>query len=244
MREASLISTDLSTKFPSSLVSDLVSTFVSAVTKLNAGDYDGSLIKAGLFSEHALRALIFHVSGTLPDEIARFGDEVKNLSKAAVADDSIKTLIPKILAATAFDLRSKRGAVHVKGVNPQKRDAILSVTSISWVLAEMLSVFGTLTGNTLDSIISSLMRRKTPLIEHVGGQPMVTTKLPAYVESLLIIDGHPDGIDRRDLGKLVKASPSSVTHALTKIGTERLANCVGGRWFIAPRGEDLISTYC
>lgn len=242
MREIPLIRTTLAATLPADLVSNLIETFIAAGIKLNAGDYEGSLNKAGLFSEHAMRALLFHVSGSVPAEIDRFGDAVKTLAKANT-DEAISILMPKILAATAYDLRSKRGAVHVKGVNPQKRDAVLAITSISWVLAEMLSIFGNISGHQLDGIITSLMRRKTPLVEHIGGQPVVTTKLPVHVETLLIIDGHREGVDRREIGRLVKASPSSITHALTKINKERLAHCVDGRWFITGRGEEALALY-
>jgi hypothetical protein len=242
MRELAFIKSALAGNLPPELVSDLLDTFLAAGIKFNAGDFEGVLNKAGLFSEHALRALLFHVAGSLPAEIERFGDAVKSLAKFE-GDEAISILMPRILAATAYDLRSKRGAAHVKGVNPKKRDAALAVTSMSWVLAEMLSIFGTISGNQLDSIIASLMRRKTPLLEHVGGQPVVTAKLPAHVETLLIIDGHPEGINRRDIGRLVKASPSSVTHALTKIGKERLAHCVDGLWFITGRGEEALIPY-
>ena len=243
MREVSFIRDALATALPPSLVSDLLDTFVASAAKFNAGDYEGSLNKAGLFGEHALRALLFKVTGSVPVEIARFGDAVKMLGKAEGVDEATSILMPRILAATAYDLRSKRGAAHVKGVNPQKRDAALAITSISWVLAEMLSIYGNISGHRLDGMISSLMRRKTPLLEHIGGQPFVTAKLPAHVETLLIIDGHPEGINRRDMGRLVKASPSSVTHALTKISNERLAHCVDGLWFITGRGEESLMAY-
>lgn len=243
MQDLSLIRSALSERLPDKLVADLLETFVAATTKFNAGDYEGSLNKGGLFSEHVLRALLLNVTGSLPSEIKRFGEAVQTLAKSEASDDAISILMPRILNAVVYDIRSKRGAVHVKGVNPQKRDASLSVSAMSWVLSELLSVFGNLSGPKLDSVISSLMRRKTPLVEHIAGQPVVTTKLPAYVETLLIIDGHLEGISRRELGRLVKASPSSITHALSKIDKERLAHNVDGRWFITGRGEEALAAY-
>lgn len=243
MQDVAIIASALSSELPPALVDDLLGTCAAAGTKYNSGDYEGCLNKAGLFSEHALRALLYKATGTAPAEIERFGDALKTLAKAEALDESASILMPRILAATAYDLRSKRGAAHVKGVNPQKRDAALAITSMSWVLAEMLALFGDIAGHKLDGVISTLMRRKTPLVEHVGGQPIVTAKLPAHVETLLIIEGHRDGIDRRALGKLVKASPSSISHALAKISKERLAHCVEGLWFITGTGEESLNAY-
>lgn len=233
----------LSTRLPKELADEIVDAFLQCVGKFNAADFKGCLNEAGIFAEHVLRALTFDITGNAPGEIKRISDTIQTLSKSSNVSESVSVLIPRILSAVAYDLRSKRGAVHVKGVNPQKRDAVLAITSLSWTLAEMLAIYGNISGNELDTIISSLMRRKSPLVEHVGGQPIVTTKLPAYIETLLIIDGHPGGVDRREIGRLVKASSSSITHALTKIKKDRLANCVDGLWFITGTGEESLTKY-
>lgn len=243
MRDQDKIRTALAASLPDVVVSDLLSAFVASVTKFNAGDYEGSLNKAGFFGEHALRAFLFHATGSIPDEIERFNESVKFLAKSGVKPESVSVLMPRILSAVAYDLRSKRGAVHVKGVNPQKRDAALAITSLSWVLAEMVAVFSDMSGQELDSVIASLMRRRLPLVESIGGRPVVTAKVPVFVECLLIIDVHPEGIDRREIGRLVKASPSSITHALSKLNKERLAHSNGGLWFITGPGEEILNRY-
>jgi hypothetical protein len=243
VRDRDKITAALSAGLPEKLVSELLDTFVASVTKFNAGDYEGSLNKAGFFAEHALRAFIFHATGSIPDEIERFSDSVKFLAKAGVADESVSILMPRILSAVAYDLRSKRGAAHVKGVNPKKRDAALAIMSLSWVLAEMVAVFSDMSGQELDSVVASLMRRQLPLVESIGGQPVVTAKVPVFIECLLIIDGHPEGIGRREIGRLVKASPSSITHGLSKLSKERLAHSTGGLWFITGPGEGALNRY-
>lgn len=230
----------LTRMLPEALVQDILGSFVSSVAKFNAADHDGCLVKAGLFCEHVMRALLFDATGSVPSEIKNFGDSMKLLAKAEQLSESLRSLVPKILAASVYDLRSKRGAVHVKGVNPQKRDAALATLSMSWALAELISAYGDMNSRELDGVISTLMRRKLPLVELVGGQAIVTDALPAYLETLAIIDGHPEGISRRDVGKLVKCSSSAVTHALTKITSERLAHVVAGSWHITGKGEQIL----
>ncbi|WP_299324070.1 hypothetical protein [Parasphingopyxis sp.] len=231
----------LLSSFPEALVDDLLSTFNSAVEKHNAGDFDTCLVKAGLFSEHVIRALILESTSSLPDEIKNFSQAVQTLSKAVNLPESARILIPRILASSAYDMRSKRGAVHVKGVNPRKRDATQALGSMAWTLAELLSLYGDLEGYELDSTISTVMRRTMPHVEHVGGQFVVTAEMPAHLETLLIIDSHPEGVSRRSIGKLVKRSPSSVTHALTKLSKERMAHQnSNGLWFITGKGESVL----
>lgn len=241
MHNLEIIKGALSTKLPSGLVEQIVKTFTESVAKLNSGDYGSCLNNAGLFCEHVLRALVFDVTGSVPKEIKSFSEAIKLVEKSPISSEALRILVPKILSSSVYDLRSKRGAVHVKGVDPQKRDAVLAVTASSWVLAELLAEHGNLAGAQLDSVIGSLMRRKLPLIEHINGDAVVIADVPTHLEALLIIDGHPEGVSRRELGKLVKRSPSSVTHALTKLGDERLAHQSSGLWFITGKGEESIA---
>jgi hypothetical protein len=241
MHNLEAIRTALSTKLPVALVDGILKTFSDSVAKLNSGDYQGCLNNAGLFSEHVLRALVFDATGSVPKEIKSFSEAAKLVEKSSISSEALRVLVPRILGSSVYDLRSKRGAVHVKGVDPQKRDAVLAVTASSWAVAELLAEYGNVVGLQLDSVIASLMRRKLPLIEHINGDAVVTANLPTHLEALLIIDGHPEGVSRRDLGKLVKRSPSSVTHALTKLGEERLAHQSAGLWFITGQGEESIA---
>ncbi|QLC25923.1 hypothetical protein HFP57_13410 [Parasphingopyxis algicola] len=221
-----------------------MASYTHATQKYQTGGYKSSLVEAGLYSEHVLRALTFEMTGSVPTEIKHFGDAASKLSKTTDMPEATRILIPKILSASAYDMRSKRGAVHVKGVNPQKRDALQALNAMSWALAELLAQYGNIAGHELDTIIDTILRRPTPLVEHIGGQHVVTQQLQTHVETLLIIDSHPDGISRRDLGKLVKRSSSSITHALTKIEAERLAHKnEDGRWFITSTGEKFLERF-
>ena len=237
MHNLETIKAALSSKLPHALVDSILNTFSDSVTKLNSADYDNCLVKAGLFSEHVLRALVFDATGSIPKEIKNFSEASKLVERSGIDSEALRFLVPRILGASAYDLRSKRGAVHVKGVDPQRRDAVLAVTAASWTLAELIAEYGNISDSQLDTIIASLMRRKLPLVEHVNGEAVVTAEVPTHLEALLIIDGRPEGISRRELGKLVKRSPSSVTHALTKLSEERLAHQSSGLWFVTGAGE-------
>ena len=231
----------LAHKFPIPLVDELLAAYSKAVQKYQAGDYQNCLISSGFFCEHALRALIYDMSGSVPNEIKNFKEAATQLSKTANMPEACRLLIPSILHASAYEMRSKRGAVHVKGVDPQKRDAAQAISAMSWSLAELLAQYGNIAGYELDSIIDSILRRPTPFVEHVGGERVVTQPMQAHAETLLIIDSHPEGVSRRQLGKLVKRSPSSITHALTKLEAERLAHKnATGLWFITGSGEQFL----
>lgn len=155
--------------FPSSLTEEVVGHFREAIRKLNSGDYKSSLHEAGFFAEHTMRALQLVATGSLPLEIKNFNQAVLSLSKVDAMAESASWLIPRILHSSVYDMRSKRGAAHVKGVNPQKRNALLAVGAMAWTLAELLSSYGDLEGLELDSVVAALLRRPSPIVEHLGG---------------------------------------------------------------------------
>lgn len=234
----------LSKKFPQDLTDDLLLSYSKTVHKYQAGDYQGCLVSAGFFCEHALRALTFDMSGAVPSEIKNFKEAAKRLSTTTNMPEACRILIPNILYSSAYEMRSKRGAVHVKGVDPQKRDAVQAISAMSWALAEFLAQYGDISGYELDTLIDSILRRPTPFVEHIGGQRVVTQPMQAHVETLLIIDSHPEGVSRRELGRLVKRSPSAITHALTKLKTERFAHKnASDLWFITSSGVDFLESH-
>lgn len=230
--------------FPEKLVDQLVESYSKSVQQYQNGDHKTCLNEAGFFCEHVLRALVFEMSSSVPAEIKRFADVVTQLGKTTNMPEATRLLIPKILYSSVYEMRSKRGAVHFKGVDPQKRDAAQAISAMSWVLAEMLAHYGNLESNALDRIIDSLLQRPTPLVEHIGGERVVTRQLQAHIETLLMIDSHPEGVSRRELGRLVKRSPSSVTHALVKLEKERLAHKNSNElWFVTNVGERFLEKY-
>ncbi|WP_147373727.1 HEPN domain-containing protein [Hephaestia caeni] len=231
----------LAAGMPENLARDLEGTYSSAVQNLHAADYSSCLVTSGLFAEHAMRALLLRVTGSLPKEIKNFGQAVEQVKKSGDQSETVTKLVPSILAALIYDVRSKRGAVHVKEVSPRKRDAFLVVNSSSWVMAELLDLFSDLPANKLDDIINSLVRAKKPIVEVIDGIQVVTENLPAYIETLYIIDGNPGGINRRDLGRLVKRTPSSITHALKKLDDERYIHKNGELWHITGKGEGFLA---
>ena len=241
MRHAAVLREGLADKFPRDLLDDLLQTFSEATQKYNAGDYATCLTKAGLFAENVLRALLWAATGVMPTEIRNFSDAVSTLKKADLPE-SLAILVPKVVSACVYEMRSKKGAVHVKGVSPLRRDATLAIGAMQWTLAELLNEYGNLSERALETSIASLMRRQMPFIDYVGGQPLVTVRLPVYKELLLLIDGHPEGISRREIGRLAKASASAITHALTKLSKERMAQSVAGLWFISQTGEKELDT--
>ena len=50
-------------------------------------------------------------------------------------------MVPRIALAMIYDIRSKRGAVHVKEIDPRHIDVDLAVKAASWIMAELVRVY-------------------------------------------------------------------------------------------------------
>ncbi|MGQ0532201.1 MAG: hypothetical protein ACT4OF_05855 [Caulobacteraceae bacterium] len=136
-------------------------------------------------------------------------------------------------------MRSKRGAAHVKGIDPRQIDAAAAVTAASWIMAEFIRLFHVASEADVQVAMASLMRSAMPIIEQFGEERVVTVPLPCEVELLLLIfDREPEGMDRRALGLAAKHPPSTITETLKRLEAKRFAHKTkDGRFHITGPGE-------
>ena len=209
---------ELSSKLPSELVEDLIGSYDKVLTQFRKAAWDETLSKAGKFVENVFRLLYFIVHSKVLAEVPNMNELKEELHKSASTEfsDSIRILIPRI-ATAIHDLRSKKGAVHVKPVDPDYLDATLAVSACDWVLAQLLSIYHAKKPEEMQHIIKSVLFRKVPFVEKHGGQSFVTMPLKnAEDEVLLLLLDNKNGMDRKSIGESLgnNYTPSRVTHAL------------------------------
>jgi hypothetical protein len=201
---------NLSAVLPPAVVDDLFKAYEDCVRKFHAKDYEGSLNKAGKFVEHAFRCLEYVRTGAAPKEIKSPAQTVKDLQSAKNLNESVSRLIPAVLHSMAYEVRSKKGAAHVKGVDPSQIDATLAITAASWALSELLRLYHTTDEAAVRMYLGSLMRSKVPYIETISEELVVTKKVPATIELALLLSTDPGhGMSRTVLGKAARCSPES-----------------------------------
>lgn len=218
---------ELSSKFPSELIEELISSYEKVLIEFRKGAWDETLWKAGKFTENVFRLLYHIVHSKVIREAPNMNalkKELENL-QSEKAPDSIRVLIPRIATAMIYDPRSKKGAVHVKPVNPDYLDATLVVSACDWVLAELLREFHTKETEEIRQIIQSVIARKVPFVERHGEESLVTIPLGnAEDEILLLLLDNRNGLDRTTIGKWLKNfyTQGRVTQALQKLARQRL----------------------
>lgn len=234
-----LILRNLATAIEPNLLSDLLTSYENLVARAQKGDVDAALAASGKFVEHTLRVVEFIRTGTAPPEIKSAAQTVKDIEKDPKLSEGLRLLIPRIAHSMIYDVRSKRGAIHVKEVDPRGIDVALSVQAASWVVAELLRQFHSDDEATVNLALQSLMRPHIPFIEQFGDEFVVTRNVSADCELLLLLArAAPQGLDRTALGQVAKQLPPTVTRTLTRLHDARYVHKArDGLYHITGPGE-------
>ena len=234
---------DLSAAMDAKVATDLVDSYEKLVAAFRRGDLDDCLRTGGLFVEHALRAVEFIRTGSAPPEIKSVASTVKVIEGDAALGDSLRYLVPRVAQMAVYEVRSKRGAVHVKGVDPRHIDATLAVHSAAWVLAEFLRLYHSGDEKVVAEAMAALMRGHIPFVESFGDEQVVTRKVPCDVELLLLLArAVGEGLDRTALGRASKYPSQRVTEAVQRLSADRYVHQTrDGKYHITGPGERFLA---
>jgi len=218
-----IIISNLSNAIDPNVSEDLISTYEALVTEYRKGDIDGCLTISGRFVEHTLRAIEFIRTGTAPVEINSVSATVKKIEQDNSLPESIRLLIPRVSNAMIYDIRSKRGTIHVKEVDPRHIDASLAVQASSWVISEFLRLYHNSGEKDVVQAMDTLMRGHISYVETFGDEVIVTRDVPCDIELLLLlVKFEIGGLDRTALGRSSKNSSATVTRALQRLDDKKL----------------------
>ncbi|MBX9823782.1 MAG: hypothetical protein K2Y27_02185 [Xanthobacteraceae bacterium] len=217
----------------------LVAGYEKLTSKYRGGDLEGCLSEAGKFVENTLRAVEHIRTGVAPPEIKAPLQTVKEIEKDQKLPEGLRVLIPRIAHAMVYDIRSKRGAIHVKEIDPRNIDAALAVQASSWVLAEFLRLFHDSDEKGVTAALNALIRPHVPWVEQFGDEIVVTRKVTCDVELLMLLArSAPDGMDRTHLGQACKYPPPRVTEALKRLdGARHVHRTREGQYHITGSGQ-------
>ncbi len=234
---------NLASNIDAPVVEDILRMYEGLIAKQRISDFEGALTRAGKFVEHVFRALEFIRTGTAPKEVKSPAKTAKTIENDTSLPETIRLLIPRIALAMIYDIRSKRGAVHVKEIDPRQIDVELAVNAASWIIAEFVRLYHVDEETAVTKVMAALTRTNIPAIEAIGGEEVVTRVVPPKIEILLLLArNNPDGATRRQIGKAAKCSPPRVTEALQALEKERYVHKTsGGSFHITGPGEAFLA---
>ncbi len=211
MNPGNQIKTILITAFSDKHTSAVLKHFSDGVKKYQDGDWEGSLTKVGKFVESVLKSLWVHCGHTLPPgRDFKAGQIIRNLSNLSSSQysDTVRLLIPRG-CAFIYDIASNRGARHDPDeIDPNKIDAAVAVSTMSWILAEMVRFADSPSSNpgATAAMVEALTEKKYPFLENIDGRRYVNISgLSAKDIGLLLLNAaYPDRVNRQDLTDLIR----------------------------------------
>jgi len=207
--------------FPLIHVTSSLKHFTDAVTKYQQEDWEGALAKSGKFIESVLKALCIYTGGSLPlSRQFKVSNAVHQLSQLGGAsfDDLIRLTIPRCCTFT-YDIVSNRGARHDSDdFDPNKMDADVVVSMISWVLAAMLRFASQTHPDNADvqALVEGLMEKRHPIFETIDGRTYINHKglSTKDLALLLLYASYPNRISKKNLSASIERHGNMTKNAI------------------------------
>ncbi len=205
--------------------------------------YDLVLISGGRFVE-----TLFIILSTMTKNPVELEPNFTKIQKDLIGEDisaSIRVIIPRA-AKSIYDLRSRRGAVHVNPeVSPSYIDATLAVSIAQWILAEMIRVYSEREPEEISRLIQGLVDRKLPIVEEIAGVPIILETGVSAHDSILILlySRYPDTISNKTLGNyLPEFTIQNILTSLRNAEKEKLVFRNVDANYLTSKGVNYIET--
>jgi hypothetical protein len=147
----------------------IVGTFQEVEKNFYLGSWKSSELDAGHFVEAVRRFIEFKLFGkytALNKSLSLFNDTTIQSYMNASGDDSYRIHIPRVLLGI-YGIRNKRGVGHLSLISPNYQDASLILSSIKWVLAELLRLNSNVSIDDTIALVDQIVERNVEgLWEH------------------------------------------------------------------------------
>lgn len=173
---------------PCDLVSALLDEYGENKRRYFLHDYRSGAINGGRFCEAATRIVQFlgkdlHVP--LDAEIKVDG-ALNKIENDMTLEEGLRLHIPRAIRMI-YGVRNKRDTGHLKsGIDPSLQDATLVVSTLDWILAELVRVVHGVTGPEAQDLIAGIVTKEIPLVMVYNGKPVLMEDLK-HMDHLLVI---------------------------------------------------------
>jgi hypothetical protein len=177
----------LSKKLPAELCNDLVTEFVELRQDVATKTLGRS--PSGKFIETIVQILQFLETGKYEKQPS-IEQYLKNVeSKPSALDDGLRICGAR-LARAMYALRSKRNILHKGNVDPNDYDLHFLLHGAQWLIAELLRNVSGMTMQESGQLVNLVHAPVGELVEDTGFRRLVTIKVTAPVELLILLHSH------------------------------------------------------
>jgi len=244
--DASALLSQLAPPLDARLAEQLIREFIDAERRYALGDWEPATLDGGQFAEVAAR-IIYHIdSGNLNrtkdlNSCLTYVEDHANSNSHAFPERRAALHLSKAIRMI-YKLRSQRGAVHIDpNYTANELDAMFVMSTVRWVMSEILRVFWQGSTAVVASAIKEIVRFEVPAILNIDGRPMVLRTDCTVEEEILMIlhNTGEQGMNRSDLGKSIPKSSPAISNSLKELCSPSRREAVirrDGTYALTPNG--------
>jgi len=208
-----------------SLASRVLERYLEMRTLESVRRWEDCLDEAGKFAEEVYRFVYLAVKGTPLAEVENMDDLRKKLENPGKeAPESLRILVPRIAQRVLWDLRSKRGGGHIKPIDPNRLDCKLVLDAASWILAELVRLYGESDPELASRVVDQLLAYRVPAVERFDEETFVVDRGARLSDQVLMVLAaeNPGRVTEEGLSRATKSTNrGSLTAALSRLETEQ-----------------------
>jgi len=232
---------------PQDLADRLVVEYIEIKKRYSVNDWGPGQLKGGRFAEAVLR--IFQQ--LLGRPITPLGTDIPAQEKTSILnavqnhptlDEHVRQKIVP-LTRLLLDFRNNRDSAHLGGFDANGMDTLFVMTSATWILCELVRVYGGYSMPDAQKIVDGFAVKELPVIMEVDGDAFITRHdLTAKQEVLVLLSKY----QRMSLGALFSSTKdgnkSRFKDKLDEMVSDKMIGEIAGEYFIMPRGVKSVAT--
>jgi hypothetical protein len=231
---------------PTTLSDKLIEEYLEIKKHFAMNDWGPGQLKGGRFGEVMLR-IYQHLLGqpVTPfgtDIVAAEKTRILNLVQSAGSiDDHVRQkTVP--LIRLLLDFRNNRDSAHLGGFDANSMDTLFVMTSATWILCELVRVYGGYPMKEAQEIVDGLSSKDYPVIVERGGEVFIARHdLDVKQEVLVLLTRNASAQAPFLLSKVGDSNKSRARNKLAEMVKDKLIGLASsGEYFIMPRGQALV----
>lgn len=231
---------------PPDLNAKLLEEYLEIKKRYSMNDWGPGQLKGGRFAEVLLR-IYQHLLG---EACTPFGSDIISKEKTRILNkvSNAGTLDPHMRQKTVplvrllLDFRNNRDVAHLGGFDANRMDSLFVLTSSTWILCELVRVYGGYQMHAAQEIVDGLSTKDYPVIIERNGEIFVARHdLDAWQEVLVLLTRSESATSKFLELKVGDSNKTRVRKKLKEMVNDKLIGLSdSGEYFIMPRGQALV----
>jgi hypothetical protein len=232
---------------PTALSAKLVEEYLDIKKHFAMNDWGPGQLRGGRFAEVMLR-IYQHLLG---EPVTPFGTNILPREKTRILNtiESTGTIDVHVRQKTVplvrllLDFRNNRDVAHLGGFDANSMDALFVMTSATWMVCELVRVYGSYVMREAQKIVDALSVKEYPVIMERDGELFITRHdLKAKQEVLVLLTKNAGATAKFLHEKSGDSNKSRFQRNLQEMVDDKfIGRAASSEYFIMPRGQALVT---